>query len=117
MAFLVCLIARVFSAGFPKKGSKTPLFATYTGTCTARHAASMELQPASPKNKGCARMFPFGPRTGHAPFPPPASPTGPEHKTQQALFSFTRLRAFPPPVSRKAPQKHPFFTPPVGGGL
>ena len=47
---------RVFSAGFSKRGSKTPLFTPGVGGATARHTAPTTASAAvCPNNKGCAR--------------------------------------------------------------
>ena len=63
--FLVCWIARVFSAGFPKRGAKTPRFLPIMEPRPAGlQRPCQELQPASPIYEGCARMNPVGPRTG-----------------------------------------------------
>ena len=63
-AFWVCSNGRVFSAGFPKRGPKTPRFLPitepgFTGMQRARSSST-----ASPIYEGCARMNPLGPRTG-----------------------------------------------------
>ena len=61
--FLVCSIARVFSAGFPKRGSKTPRFLPITEPLPSGLQLQHSSSTASPIYEGCARMNPVGPRT------------------------------------------------------
>ena len=87
--FLVCSIARVFSAGFPKRGSKTPRFLPIMEPRpSGMQRPCQELQPASPIYEGCARMNPVGPRTGTAPFPPPEVSLGREENILGGVFPF-----------------------------